>query len=361
MEEQLKKIEKFFDSDFRIKNILLDLAPREVDYYDKESKMKYIDNLLEELKYIKRMLENISQDFGMSIHNNTMILLFDKIFNQIYNFNYNTGDIQKLYEKVLTNMDEELVSEVNKTCVGYTLFNSPTELVGKCRTINELLHVYHSYIVNNEGMYQSMPKLCEPRVNEEGYDINLYGIESELAQKIFDEFPLDMSCGDAEILSLKDRILMMLRDRGHALTIELLDNGDDTISVNYFIPKICNVDMVNKLKGVTKVTKDSKFTRGMFDASKEEITGPLFEFIAGVPMDTDMIFYDEDIMEVIASQQKTQEEQREEQSPDDVIISREDMLEGTKQRKVSKVREIYNRLIARLRGREITNERTRNE
>lgn len=361
MEEQLKKIEKFFDLDLRIKNSLFDLAPKEIDSYDTESKMKYISNLIEKLKYIKRMLEDISQDFGGNIQNKTMALLFNKIFNKIYNFNYNTADIQKLYEQVLTNMDEKLITEVNETCVGYTFSNSPVELVGKCKTVNELLHVYHSYIVNNESIYQSMPKLCEPRVNEEGYNINLYGIESELAQKIFDEFPLDMSCGDAEILSLKDRILMMLRDRGHALTIELLDNGDDTISVNYFIPKICNVDMVNKLKGVTKVTKDSKFTRGMFDASKEEITGPLFEFIAGVPMDTDMIFYDEDIMGRIVSQQKTQEEQIEEQSLDDVIISREDMLEGTKQRKVSKVREIYNRLIARLRGRKITNERTRNE
>lgn len=362
MEEQLKKVENFFDLDLKIKNILFDLFPTEEDSYDKESKMKYIDNLLEELKYIKQMLDKISQDFGLSIQKNQISLMFSRVYDQIYNFNYNTGDLQKLYKKLLTDMDEGLVSEVNETCVGYTMSNLPIELVGKCRTINELLHVYHSYIVNNEGMYQSMPKLCEARVNEEGYDINLYGIESELAQKIFDEFPLDMSCGYTEILSLKDRILMMLRDRGHALTIELLESSDDTISVNYFIPKICNVDMVNKLKGVTKVKKDSKFTRGMFDTSKEEITSQLFEFIKGVPMDSDMIFPYEDIIEIQQEVQGIEIEQEEPNTEEtiyleDFVIPREDMLEETKQRKVSKVREIYTRLIAKIRGRENTNEK----
>lgn len=43
------------------------------------------------------------------------------------------------------------------------------------------------------------------------------------------------------------KLLMMVRDRGHALSIEITLNGQNA-RLEYFIPKVCNVDMVNNLQ-----------------------------------------------------------------------------------------------------------------
>lgn len=88
----------------------------------------------------------------------------------------------------------------------------------------------------------------------------------------------------------------MVRDLGHALTIEIMKQKEK-YEVSYFIPKICNIIMVNKPKGVRKVDYDSQYTRGAFDTIKAELASEIVKIIDGVPMDDDMfieggIYYD---------------------------------------------------------------------
>lgn len=80
---------------------------------------------------------------------------------------------------------------------------------------------------------------------------------------------------------------MMVRDRGHALSIEI-EKENDKYYVKYFIPKICNIDMVNSLKGVNKVTRDSKYTVGVFETDLERLPFEIINFISKVPMDNHM-------------------------------------------------------------------------
>lgn len=82
---------------------------------------------------------------------------------------------------------------------------------------------------------------------------------------------------------------MMIRDRGHALSIEI-DTREENALVNYFVPKLCNEDMISKLKGLNKIDELSKTATGMFEVPKEELSEKLFEFIEAVPMDKDMFF-----------------------------------------------------------------------
>ena len=82
----------------------------------------------------------------------------------------------------------------------------------------------------------------------------------------------------------------MIRDRGHALSIQIDISDQDNIYVDYYIPKICNIDMVNSLKGVRKVDEHSMFTNGCFQTNINNLNIELFKFISMVPTDLDMNF-----------------------------------------------------------------------
>jgi hypothetical protein len=159
-------------------------------------------------------------------------------------------------------------------------------LIGEASSINEVLHIIHSSITNDNNLYQSLPKVGT-KTNNEGYPVTLYGYKTDLSEKVLENFPKEMSCGTTDILSIGDKILMMVRDRGHALSIEASIEGDNVI-VKYFIPKICNVDMVNNLKGVYKINNQSTTATGLFVTTTGDFVGDIIDFISGVPMDTDM-------------------------------------------------------------------------
>ena len=82
----------------------------------------------------------------------------------------------------------------------------------------------------------------------------------------------------------------MVRDRGHALSIEITLNNDKA-RIEYFIPKLWNIDMINKLPGVNKVDNNSVGATGVIEVDKNELPQVLFNFISKVPMDSDMILH----------------------------------------------------------------------
>ena len=80
---------------------------------------------------------------------------------------------------------------------------------------------------------------------------------------------------------------MMVRDRGHALTIDI-DTSKDDYFVKYFIPKLCNEDMIKALPGINKDNISNNGTSGKFICNNKEFTDKLFSFIEKVPTDNDM-------------------------------------------------------------------------
>ena len=75
----------------------------------------------------------------------------------------------------------------------------------------------------------------------------------------------------------------MVRDNGHALTIEL-KKGNSKTSADYFIPQVNNDDIVNQLPGVIPVKDRSVGTTGFFDFPNDELY-QLGSFIERVPPD----------------------------------------------------------------------------
>ena len=289
--DQIKTFTTFFDSDVKIKNILYELSPKETDK-DSTSAFEYGEKLYKALEDIEYYLEKMFAPL-----NSTKLAYLKeimKVYHQkLLSCGYKYENLQKFYQVCLSNIDNDFVNKIGNNCVGYTAHSLP---LNAATTVNELVHLLHAQLINNEYYYKKLPTLSSKK-NGDDYDVTLRGVNNDDAKTIFNAIPADISAGDLDIVALdENRIFIMVRDLGHALTIEIMKQKEK-YEVSYFIPKICNIIMVNKLKGVRKVDYDSQYTRGAFDTIKAELASEIVKIIDGVPMDDDMfieggIYYD---------------------------------------------------------------------
>lgn len=286
MDEELQNIEKFFKYNFEIKKILHTTIPKEEYKYSGDILIEYSDKLFQALNDVEYYMNVILEKFNFSNGDKTYFQNFIKALkDELIKSGYDFNKLKNFYNVFFANMSEQLVNSVGENCVGYSLIHGIP--LKEAKSINEILHVVHQTIVNNQNVLQSLPKL-EEKKNNENYEIILYGKENIAARTLYESFPKELSCGFTDIVSLSnDRIIMMVRDRGHALSIEI-EKENDKYYVRYFIPKICNIDMVNSLKGVNKVAKDSKYTVGVFETNLERLPFEIVDFISKVPTDADM-------------------------------------------------------------------------
>lgn len=169
-------------------------------------------------------------------------------------------------------MKPELLEKTKQTFCGYTMsggLGAVPSMMDDVGSINELLHITHSSIINDERLLESMP-IIGTKKNSFGYDITLYGEENEVSKRIFKNLPPDLDVGYTDIVSMESRTLMMVRDRGHALTIDIDASDKDNIDVRYFIPKICNLDMVKALPGINSSSITKNGASGFFVSKGED-------------------------------------------------------------------------------------------
>lgn len=282
--DELNKLIKFLKYDTDIKNILINSAPNsniEINETTIVNYSNYLFNALKNLEFdLNRMIE-LYPCFGNGQEH------IKKLFSTFYNELSNCSSYEKLknfYKEHMSDLSQNVVDEVGKNCIGYYLFSGVSLEIGT--SINELLHIIHQTVINNEALFAKMPKLTS-KTNCDNFEINLYGNVSKIGADIFNAIPTELSLGPTDILAISDdKLLMMVRDRGHALTIEV-EKENDKYYAKYFIPKICNVNMVNELKGVRKVNSNSQYTNGIFEIT-ENIGIEIADFISKVPTDSDM-------------------------------------------------------------------------
>ena len=134
----------------------------------------------------------------------------------------------------------------------------------------------------------------------------------------------------------------MIRDRGHALTLDI-DTTNEKSFIKYFIPKICNLEMVEKLPGINKITKAG--ATGMFEISEEILPQNLFDFISKVPTDSDMIREDKEEIENLTEDLEENLEQEEQE----YIFEEEDakelaMEQGKDGRRITKIQKFQQKI-----------------
>ena len=289
MNENYEKLDKFFKIDLKIKDLILKTKPNEKTY-DTRGAIKYVDNLIKELDTIKDYFFWVIDTYNMSpylkdVINNSLNEYNEKLLNS----NYDYDKLTRIYQECILKMTVGLEKELQKNLFGYNINRKEVKSFEKCKTINDYLHAFHFYIVNNEKIFHSMP-IIDRKINKDDEPIILFGKENDLSRDLFNKYPVELGTGEVDILSFDDHLLMMIRDVGHALSVDSTIENDN-IRVSYFVPKSCNIEKVNKLKGVTKLdplTSDMfSPTNGEFICIKEDFTNEIIDFISNVPTDAD--------------------------------------------------------------------------
>lgn len=285
--ETLAALKDFFRLDMAIKNEMMRLAPEETDMYSEESRVDYADKVFKGYKDMEWRFQKINEDFRLTSPE-TIEKFFREGEQDFAIGKYDGAAVKGLYEQNITRMRKEFVEEVKKQCFGYGI-NDSGEVLGQAQSVNELLHACHSAIMNNEEILQKVPALAKKR--EGGYEeIALRGEESGIGRQIFEAIPEEINAGPIDIVSVDERAIMMVRDRGHALVVqaEAFEPGSKQVLVNYNIPKIINREMVEQLPGVDKITEAG--ANGKFVCAADEVGEKVKEFIEMVPTDADLVF-----------------------------------------------------------------------
>lgn len=242
---------------------------------------------------------------------------------------YKPGIPQKLYLEQFADMSQKMVENVKEAFWGHRLLGGNVEtLAKKADSINELLHIFHSYVSNSDKILKALPVIATKQ-NTIEETITLYGEETELSKKLFEEFPVELDCDETDIVSMQDKILMMVRSRGHALTIDI-DTTQEDVLVKYFIPKLCNREMIERLPGINKIGISENGATGLFQTSKEKLNQSLFDFIEQVPTDRDIPnYYDNQMQELsntVENERKAfQERLKEGVTRAPIVIEQEDI------------------------------------
>lgn len=283
--KNFKKIENFFKIDLIIKNLINNTFPNNADRNNPSEIISYVQKLNETIDRIELLFLRIvrSFEFGSNIEEyieNT----FKKYQQQVLECGYNYYRLEQTFIKIFTSMSPELVKKVNEEIIGYSCFIDLEDILSQSTSINEILHVFHTYVVNNENILQSsMMQLEKGRTR-------LYGEKTPIATSIFDGLDNFMADSEKTILSISDNhIIIMLRDFGHATTLDI-NIDKENAWIDYFIPKVCNYLMVNSLPGIRKIEEGTYFptAKGMIVVKTADLAHYINDFIKKIPTDNEM-------------------------------------------------------------------------
>lgn len=283
--KNFKKIENFFKIDLIIKNLINNTFPNNADRNNPSEIISYVQKLNDTIDRIELLFLRIvrSFEFGSNIEEyieNT----FKKYQQQVLECGYNYYRLEQTFIKMFTSMSPELVKKVNEEIIGYSCFIDLEDILSQSTSINEILHVFHTYVVNNENILQSsMMQLEKGRTR-------LYGEKTPIATSIFDGLDNFMADSEKTILSISDNhIIIMLRDFGHATTLDINIDKENTW-IDYFIPKVCNYLMVNSLPGIRKIEEGTYFptAKGMIVVKTADLAHYINDFIKKIPTDNEM-------------------------------------------------------------------------
>lgn len=290
--EEYDNLKDFFKTDSSVKQIMFELQPPLAgSAISEDSVVAYTDDAYDNLKYVIRQLKQAANNFDNNdILKNKVEEISNIWLNKFAECGTDLSKLSKFYRDYVTNMDEKFVDDVKKELFGYAAFKNPVDSLKEATTINEVLHLIHSYITNDDLILQSVNEISSISLDN-GEKITLYGKNSSLAQSIINSFPKNIDIGETTIVSFgeNEKIIMMIRDLAHALTIEIDPNEN---SISYFLPKVCNITMVNNLPGINKVRPDVEINdgaTGKFFTNSGNIVSDLFDFINKVPGDGDML------------------------------------------------------------------------
>lgn len=212
--------------------------------------------------------------------------------------------LQSTYANDVATMSADYVRRVADTIYSFmdmsdTNIQSIQELIHDSHSFNELLHLTHSYVMNNDELRDAL-ELWSDSNNEEHYIRGLGG-RSEIAEDIYQKFLEAWRLGDdyaregwrhkapiaVDIVLAGNILHIVVRDYGHSLNLIINTNSDqqDNILIQYHMSKVPNEAMVYQLPGISTVRRT--YASGQWLASSKNLGGEIINFVKQVPTDID--------------------------------------------------------------------------
>ena len=285
--DELNKLELFFKLDLKIKECLYKAAFNTQMGFDENYLVNYSNQLYDSVNYIIDNLEYIIEMYFPQLCE-PFNIYFKKLKEELIECGSDYYRLKKFYETRVSNMSPEFLDSLKSNVFGYFVFNDINKVLNYTCTLNEILHLLHHAIINNEKGYQKIDQNYV--INISDYDfIEVRGKDTEFSRKLADTLYNTNDPSIIHIIELENKTIVMMRDRGHATTLEI-EKNNDYIQVKYFIPKIINKDKVNLLKGIQKVEDDNqRYASGDFSCRPEEFFEVITSFVNSIPTDLDLI------------------------------------------------------------------------
>lgn len=173
------------------------------------------------------------------------------------------------------------------------------ELIHDSRSFNELLHLAHSYVMNNDELRGTLESWSDG--NNERHYIRGLGRRSEIAEDIYQKFLEAWRLGDdyaregwrhkapiaVDVVLAGNILHIVVRDYGHSLNLvmDTVPDQQDNILIQYHMSKVPNKAMVYQLPGISTVRHT--YASGQWLASSKNLGDEIINFVKQVPTDID--------------------------------------------------------------------------
>lgn len=303
-EQSLNTLRHLFNIDENIKKEMSGLAPlyfTDPNYGDGLGYDGKINKGLKKLDYqFDSLIQNLGQlEVNVDIDNlrDKKNLLIDKFKVDIAHSEFNFTQLAKVCKEDVAYMDPEFIKTVNTEIIGYYIYKNFDSVLAQVKTLNELLHLVHTYVQSDELFYETLPKWGE--VREERIEYDAYGEKTEYSSQIFNAVSAVLKVEQIDALgnkvspidqmhlySLDNKTQLLIRNYGHALSIEVDTSNPIAAMVRYSIPKPINIEIINKLPGVRKIENDEWIgTSGSFELPYDHLGSEIANFILKIPTD----------------------------------------------------------------------------
>lgn len=293
---------KFVEFDTKMKANMLSMAPPE-DLYDERAALNYSDKLLEELKYIKRELNQIlpsldSKQISYDKYDLNEKYSFADVVNQMnksisdletkcIDCGLNIDKLTKFYKNNISNLSGDVVRSVDANIFGYGLYNDKAsiDVLQKASSLNEILHILHTRISRDNFLYETLPvvKKTEHFFSDTGtrdaqfvssQNCVVYGKNTKLSNDLAVTFQALGKAGDIQIVSInEDESIIMTRDVGHSLTLNIQRQDNGKFFVDCYFPKLINEEMERRVLPNIHYDPNKQYAVGSF--AVEESLAPI--------------------------------------------------------------------------------------
>lgn len=271
-------LDRFFKIDICVKELLHGLAPMSSDTYSSEARFAYGERLYSSTNDFYYYFEIIMSILNCDEEIVSCVKSFlTSIRKRITDCNYDFTKLENCYNECFADMKEDTTKLIKETFADSDDVFVPLQ---SCTTINELLHLFHTYLLTQEKFYLQVPLICEKECSKG--KIYLRGKFSEEGRALFDGFP-NLNFDSTQVVTTYNpfKIVVFIKSDSSSLNLDI-SFDEDIVWISYHILGINDLDRIRKLPGIERLEDEDISARGLFMSDKKFFVKKINDFIEKV-------------------------------------------------------------------------------